>query len=290
MYGVRRFRENPIVRPDMDESTGANINGPSLIRVPDWVRDPLGRYYLYFAHHQGLFIRLAYADDLHGPWEIYAPGTLQMSQTCCDRHIASPDMHLDESRREIIMYFHGCMPHGQRSFRAVSRDGLSFQASDEDLGPSYFRVFQHDGWDYAITKTEGALGGGVVLRSPDGQTTFQRGPEIIPRQRHVALLKKGTKLHIFFSRGKDCPERILVSEMELAGDWRSWQPTEPVDVLAPTEEYEGGLLPLEPSRFGAVHYPVRQLRDPAIFEEEGRMYLLYSSAGESGLCVAELQA
>ena len=40
-----------------------NINGPTVIRVPPWVKRPLGRYYMYFAHHMGAFIRLAYADD-----------------------------------------------------------------------------------------------------------------------------------------------------------------------------------------------------------------------------------
>jgi hypothetical protein len=33
---------------------------------------------------------------------------------------------------------------------------------------------------------------------------------------------------------------------------------------------------------------VRQLRDPALFEEEGRTYLLYSVAGESGIAIAEI--
>ena len=287
MVDIKRFPENPIIRSEMDDSIGANINGPSLIRVPGWVRAPLGRYYLYFAHHQGLFIRLAYANDLHGPWKIYTPGTLHTHQTCCQRHIASPDVHVDEERREIVMYFHGCMPTGQRSFRAVSQDGLSFQASDEDLGPCYFRVFQHEGWTYAIAM-DAPSDGGVILRSADGETAFESGPEIIARQRHVAVLKRGTKVQVFFSRGEDRPERILVTEMDLAGDWRSWQPGEPAEVLAPAEEYEGGLLSLEASRFGAIHEPVRQVRDPAIFEEGGRTYLLYSSAGENGLCMAEL--
>ncbi|MEL6255301.1 MAG: hypothetical protein AAFR87_25050 [Bacteroidota bacterium] len=48
-----------------------NINGPSLIRVPDWLPHPLGKYYLYFAHHKGPYIRLAYADSLSGPWKVY---------------------------------------------------------------------------------------------------------------------------------------------------------------------------------------------------------------------------
>ena len=30
------------------------------------------------------------------------------------------------------------------------------------------------------------------------------------------------------------------------------------------------------------------LRDPAIFEEDGRVYLLYAVAGESGIAIAEL--
>jgi hypothetical protein len=33
---------------------------------------------------------------------------------------------------------------------------------------------------------------------------------------------------------------------------------------------------------------VHQLRDPAVYEEDGRTYLLYSVAGESGIAMAEL--
>ena len=40
--------------PEIDREHGfSNINGPSLVRVPEWVEDPLGKYYLYFAHHRG---------------------------------------------------------------------------------------------------------------------------------------------------------------------------------------------------------------------------------------------
>ena len=33
---------------------------------------------------------------------------------------------------------------------------------------------------------------------------------------------------------------------------------------------------------------VRQLRDPAIYEEDGSVYLLYSVAGEDGIAIAKL--
>jgi hypothetical protein len=45
-----RLDTNPIIKPDMLKGDdGKNINGPSLINVPDWVKAPLGKYYLYFA-------------------------------------------------------------------------------------------------------------------------------------------------------------------------------------------------------------------------------------------------
>ena len=63
---VERLLDAPIITPDLHPSIGVNIQGPSLIRVPDWVSEPLGAYYLYFADHKGSYIRLAYADDLLG--------------------------------------------------------------------------------------------------------------------------------------------------------------------------------------------------------------------------------
>ena len=78
---VERFPQNPLIVPHMDHKMGGNVNGPSLIQAPEWLERPLGRYYLYFAHHQGTYIRLAYADQLQGPWHTYEAGTLQLEQT-----------------------------------------------------------------------------------------------------------------------------------------------------------------------------------------------------------------
>ena len=290
-----RLPHNPIIHPGLDPAIGENINGPSLIRVPDWVPNPLGRYYLYFGHHQGTYIRLAYADDLSGPWHIHGPGTLRLEQTVCVGHIASPDAHVDDARREIVLYFHGPISdtirnhRGQRSFYAVSADGLTFTASDTVLGPFYFRVFQHGGWHYAIAKSMMHDGGGMLLRAQDGRSPFEEGQEILPRQRHVAVLKRDDVLRIFYTRGGDAPERILCSDMPLTDDWRAWSPGAPGEVLTPSTAWEGGALPVEPSTFGVVHQPVRQLRDPAIFCAGDNTYLLYSVAGEQGIAIAQLR-
>ena len=45
---------------------------------------------------------------------------------------------------------------------------------------------------------------------------------------------------------------------------------------------------LEPSVRSTAYGHVNQLRDPAIFEEDGRVFLLYAVAGESGIAIAEV--
>lgn len=289
---VRRFPENPIIRPNMDARMGDNINGPSLIRVPDWIERPLGRYYLYFAHHDGRYIRLAYADDLHGPWQTHEPGVLPLADSHFAGHIASPDVHVDEERRQIRLYYHGSEnPSGPGKSRgapqfsrvAVSRDGLRFEAGEEILGRPYMRAFQHDDWWYSLGMP------GVMYRSRDGLTGFEEGPALFAEtMRHSALKLDGDRLSVFYTHAGDCPERVLLSTIGLRPDWRAWAASEPTTILEPETEYEGGHLALEPSRRGLVMGPVRQLRDPAIYREGDRTYLLYSVAGEYGIAMAEL--
>ena len=301
---VKRFSANPIIIPSLDESIGANINGPSLLRVPDWLPNPLGRFYLYFAHHQGESIRLAYADELVGPWSVYSPGTLRLEQTPCYNHIASPDLHIDNDNRRILMYYHGpsVRPEdldadplkqrypfleGQRSLLAISDDGLRFTSDSEIIGPSYCRVFRYpdtaEGWHYALAMP------GILFRSRDGRTNFEPGPVIFDRdQRHTALLVQDDILYVFYSRAGDCPEHILCATVDLRPDWKEWKASVPFSILEPEFDYEGVNLPLEPSQRGAIHKPARQLRDPGIYQENGQVYLLYSVSGESGLALAEL--
>ena len=78
-YEVIRLNDgNPIITPSMfnNPRDGENINGPSLIRVPDWIppnerADPAAQYYLYFAHHIGDYIRMAWATNIEGPYTLY---------------------------------------------------------------------------------------------------------------------------------------------------------------------------------------------------------------------------
>ena len=296
---ARRLPGSPIIRPEsLPGDDGANINGPSLIRAPSWLTNRLGNYYLYFAHHNGKYIRLAYADRLEGPWKIYAPGTLQLKEAPgCAGHIASPDVHVDDARREVRMYFHGPAKRGggQKSFVAVSTNGVNFKSSEEVLGQFYFRVFQWQGAWFAMAK------GGWLYRSEDGLTRFEQGPNPFPGgeardenantpgPRHVALHRVGHELRVYYSNIGDAPERILRRRIPLSGDWRTWTASAPEEVLRPETEEEGAKLPLKPSVAGAMKGRENALRDPGIFvDNDGRVYLLYSVAGEAGIGIAEL--
>ena len=276
----------------MSDTTGDNINGPSLIRVPDWLPNPLGKYYLYFAHHHGKFIRLAYADSLEGPWTIYEPGTLKLEETNCVKHIASPDIIINHEKQEIRMYFHGAVT-GQRnqfSFVAISKNGIDFNPSDNFLGDSYFRVFQWNNYYYAMARL------GKLYKSKDGLAEFKAGPNPFnhyffykSKVRHVALHISGNDLFVFYSRIGDKPECILMSKINLSLDWMNWRASKPVIILKPEMDYEGAKLPLIPSIKGLANQPVRQLRDPAIFKESDKLYLLYSVAGENGIAISEIK-
>lgn len=289
-WRAERLPANPIITPRTDPSIGSNINGPSLIRVPPWVDHPLGRYYLYFADHNGKYIRLAYSDRPAGPWTVYRPGALQLAESRFTDHIASPEAVVDPERKQIRLYYHGLTPEerAQHTRVAVSDDGLHFTAVKEPVGrgSAYWRLFRHDGWWYALAMP------GRLFRSRDGLTPFEAGPQLFPTtptQVHNAVLLEGDTLHVFYTRAGDSPERILYSRVELGPDWATWKPGPPEEMLAPEKPWEGANLPLSAARIGALDRPIRALRDPAMFQEGGRTYLLYAIAGESGIGIAEIK-
>lgn len=284
---AKRLPHNPIITPQTDPSLGKNIDGPSLIRVPSWVKKPLGAYYLYFADHRGKYIRLAYADKLDGPWKVYQPGTLQLTQSYFTDHIASPEVVVDNTRKQIRMFYHGLTPEerAQHTRLAVSTDGLHFTATQEPVGKgsAYWRLFHYGDWWYALAMP------GKLFRSRDGITGFEAGPQLFPAsQVHNAPLVQGDTLTVFYTRTGDTPERIVVAQVKLGPDWTQWKPEEPKEFLKPEQPWEGAALPLQATHIGALEGPENALRDPAVFQEVGKTYLLYSIAGESGIAIAEI--
>ena len=319
---VRRLEANPIIHADLSSRIGRNIQGPSMIRVPDWLQNPLGKYYLYFADHKGKYIRLAYADKIVGPWKVHEPGTLQLEQshfrtepaeippevqkevergvfeadkvegvperpgTWQTPHIASPDVHVRDDRHEIVMYFHGLEGFRfQRTRVATSKNGLDFKVRKPLVSRPYLRAFRHDEQWYGIAMP------GIFYRSKDGISEFEESDNLLfpSTMRHSAVWKRGDILYVFWTRVGDAPEHILLSKINLKGDWSTWSASAPVSVLRPEKVWEGAQLPLVPSVRSAINIRVNQVRDPAIFLDGSQSYLLYSIAGEAGNAIAEIE-
>ncbi len=235
---------------------------------------------------------MAYAGRLEGPWSIHGPGTLKRSDApLCRKHIASPDVHVDEDARQIRMYFHGPVANGphQQSVVAVSSDGIGFAASPEVLAGPYLRCIRWNG------RWLGLDMGGNFYRSDDGLTSFERRPGRALSfkrgitLRHVALRLVGSTLEIYYTRRGDIPERVWRCFVDLSDDWTGWQVRDPESVLAPETKWEGADRPITPSRPGPSRKREHALRDPAIFVEGADAYLLYSIAGEAGIAIAALR-
>lgn len=317
-----RLTQNPLVTVDSSASLGGNVNGPTVIRVPDFIERPLGRYYMYFANHLGMHIRLAYADALTGPWRIHEPGVLHVRETAFFRpqpdpketlanfytHVASPEVLVDPVRRRLVLWVHGWWTNGERwpsdpsearawakqkgyeQFTQVaeSSDGLHFEMRPAITRTSYLRVFRHEGLFYGVSRL------GRLSRSSDPLGSFETGPNpfresaYANRVRHVGIVQRGNRLHVFFTAIGDAPERVLMSTIELVSDWTAWKASPPVEVIRPETRYECADLPVKPSAPGDIDTKVHEIRDPFVFEENGTSTLFYSTCGEQGIAAATL--
>ena len=324
---VTRLTDGPLIAESLfgrSEIAGlepgalANINGPSLLRMPDWAPGRRGAYHLYFAHHKGKSIRLAHADDLAGPWRMHPDPVLHVADSRFEpedpvydpslpapewaaglkgdylyAHVASPDVHVDADNRRLVMYFHGLLANGdQRTRIAFSDDGLAFAAQDPLIGPPYIRATRMGGWIYL------AMWGGQLARARDWTGPFDFAPvEILPpwltggagRQiRHGHLFAHDGRLHMTGSRIGDAPESLIHCEIVPADDWADWRFGPVTELLRPAMGWEGGDLPAAASEMGTVTGRVNQLRDPALFCDGGQVYLAYCGGGESGIGMARV--
>ena len=317
---AQRLLNQPIIDKQSSPSIGENIQGPSLIRCPSWIGDPLAKFYLYFADHKGTYIRLAYADDLRGPWTIHEPGSLQLADSHfptapppIDRqmltrrkqqsfsnatrilhsvekelstpHIASPDVHVDEQRQKIVMYFHGLESYGYQASRVgLSDDGVHFDVESPIIAKTYLRTFRFEDNLYGLAMP------GQLYRTTDNFADFEKGPLLFnPNMRHSAVLVREQSLFVFWTQVGDAPERIYVSEIDIAKPFEEWRENDPVEVMRPQFHWEGAQEPVEPSVRSVAYGLVNQLRDPAIFEDGDDVYLLYAGGGESAIGIARLR-
>lgn len=345
---IRMNRSNPIITANMfpsnrRSSDGNNINGPCMIRIPDWIptnrrANSNARYYLYFGHHDGDYIRMAWSRNPTGPFTLYRAGASTGSRGVFDtnnrtidldedvqiprNHVASPNVHVDNDNRQIIMYFHageyrfeGRTINRQVTFVNTSDDGLSFRRRDTEpviFGPSYMNVFEWDRDLYAFHND----GGPVRARSfnnpwrpTNGYYNGNNLPDLWERRsgnlfqdalgvsrstrrvRHTGTRVSGNNAQVFYSIRGDNPERIYVSNIRLSSNWNNWNVNAPGnELLRAVGGWEGGHLRSRASEGGAAT-GVNELRDPYPFQDrDGSLYLYYAGQGEDAIGVAAMES
>uniref|UniRef100_A0A6G6ACF3 Uncharacterized protein n=1 Tax=Borely moumouvirus TaxID=2712067 RepID=A0A6G6ACF3_9VIRU len=319
---IQRFSTNPLINSTdlpLYCDNDYNINFPTVVKTPSWLRNRLNdvigvkpTYLMYFSDHHGKQIFMAWSFDLEGPWNVYAPGTLKITQVLAafnaslndtKAEVASADIYLDDDAKMVRMYFHRRVPNDNYAIVtsvAYSEDGIHFNYIDtRAIGTAYMRHFVHDGYIY-LTDRQAQL-----WRSRDGVNNLEAGPTIIGDAfvnqsavngdgytglvRHIGLIKRGNTLYIYGTRVGDAPERVLWTTMNLRGNWCQWEAESPVEEgFRPVTDYEGANLPNIPSRKGSANEPVNQLRDPFPFYDMGKCFIFYTVAGESGIAGARL--
>ena len=194
------------------------------------------------------------------------------------------------------------------TFVAISKDGILFTPHESSpLGIFYWRVFRYNHDWYAMAK------GGLLYRSKTGGLgDFEVGINLLPGgeerddnktdvdrnspgPRHVAVhLTDTNKLFVYYSNIGDSPERIMRCEYDLktdSVDWSLWKGfmSPPEEIIRPAKVWEGSNLPITISKSGEAKERENAVRDPGIFvDNDKRVYLLYSVAGESGIGIAEV--
>ena len=129
---------------------------------------------------------------------------------------------------------------------------------------------------------------GVIYKNTGHIEDFTIVNQIMETEtRHCAVMVNGDELLVFHTRKGDKPERILLSTIDLSLPLNMWKASTPIEVLRPEKIWEGALLPNYESVESAINIPVNQLRDPAIFLEDGKNYLLYSLRGENGIGIVQ---
>ena len=247
---------------------------------------------------------MAFSNNLKGPWNFYKAGVLDLKETPLTHerpnvkqpdwaiekgmdglypHIASPDVHINESEKSLEMFFHGLDHDGeQRSLCAVSNDGINWRVQSKRINQTYLRVFRYKHNKYAI-----AWGGQILRQNSSG--IFEMGPWAFGDQghRHAGVMVRGDKLHVVWTRIGDAPEQILYSTIDMSHSWRDWYATEAQVILKPKFDWEGANLPISASTIGGLAKQEHALRDPFLFEQSDEVYMVYTGGGETSIGIAK---
>jgi len=112
-----------------------------LIKMEGRIKNPLGKYYMYYSAHKAFGIGIAYSDSIEGPWTEYKGNPVITD-------VAIPDIHWIEETGKFHLWGY---PSRGRTEMWTSADGIHFEnrgvsiagANVGTRNSTYTRVFEY---------------------------------------------------------------------------------------------------------------------------------------------------
>jgi|SaaInlStandDraft_1057018.scaffolds.fasta_scaffold05641_4 hypothetical protein len=155
-----------------------SIAGPAILRVPKWVYNFLGKYYLCFSHHRANFIRLAHADMPLECGSIYDPGAYGLAESGLFHldaavlpvkdglkkiwqnfsiYIANIGDVIDKANQRFVMFYHGQRDKLSQVVGIASAvDGVAFGDLTQQIVGAYTHRCAHK-YDHYLLGSPGIL-------------------------------------------------------------------------------------------------------------------------------------
>jgi len=131
-----------VLHPDgLSWAPTGELEHPTVIKMEGRVKNPLGRYYLYYAPHKHVGIGMVYSDNIEGPWKEYQGNPVLEGP-------AAPDIRWIKERGKFYMWGHR---KNSQTELWTSNDGLRFEykgisITAKNIGTrnaSYTRVYEY---------------------------------------------------------------------------------------------------------------------------------------------------
>lgn len=101
---------------ELEYSPNDDLIHPTIIKTEARVKNPLGKYYLYYAPHKHVAISMAYAESLDGPWKEYKHNPVIKGPS-------APDIRWIDEHGKFLMWGHR---KNSQTELWTSKDGLNF--------------------------------------------------------------------------------------------------------------------------------------------------------------------
>ncbi len=126
---------------DLSYAPTEDLIHPSIIKTEGRVKNPLGKYYMYYSPHAHSGISMAYSDSIEGPWKEYQGNPVLEGS-------AAPDIRWIKEKGKFNMWGHR---KNAKTELWTSDDGLNFEYKGVSItannigirNASYTRVYEY---------------------------------------------------------------------------------------------------------------------------------------------------